>query len=129
LFIVNSLLLAGASPGAAIAFLVAGPATNLGEINAIRGAMGARTALYYVIVLVAVALTGGLLTDHFVFAGETYEVPRTDGVQTSGASFANMAEQMPAWHYPFLAVLLVVLVLGLVQRVRALKPSGSTENS
>jgi hypothetical protein len=40
-----------------------------------------------------------------------------------------MAEQMPAWHYPFLAVLLVVLVLGLVQRVRALKPSGSTENS
>ena len=40
MFIVNGLLIAGASPGAALAFLVAGPATNLGEINAIRGAMG-----------------------------------------------------------------------------------------
>jgi len=79
-----------------------------------------------VIVLVAVALTGGLLTDHFVFAGGTYEVPRTDGVQASGASFANMAEQLPAWHYPFLAVLVVVLVLGLMQRARVFKPSGST---
>jgi uncharacterized protein len=118
LFVVQSLLIAGASPGAAIAFLVAGPATNLGEINAIRGSMGLRAALYYVVVLVAVALTGGLVTDHVLFPGGRYEVPNVDGAVPGGDGWARLAEQLPAWHYPFLVVLLVLLVFGLMQRVR-----------
>lgn len=123
LFIVNGLLLAGASPGAAIAFLIAGPATNLGEINAIRGAMGLRTALYYVIVLVAVGLTGGLVTDQVLFNGSDYHVPRVD----SAASAGGLSELIPAWHYPFLIVLIVVLAFGLVQRLRALLKQQSSE--
>lgn len=118
LFIVHSLLLAGASPGAAIAFLVAGPATNLGEINAIRGAMGLRTALYYVVVLVALGLASGLLTDHLLSNGGTYEVPGASEAAMSGGTFEHLAEQIPAWHYPFLVVLLAVLAFGLIQRLR-----------
>jgi uncharacterized protein len=119
LFIVHSLLIAGASPGAAIAFLVAGPATNLGEINAIRGAMGLRTALYYVLVLVVVGLTGGLVTDQLIFSDGRYAVPKMDGAASLGEGFRNLAEQIPAWHDPFLVVLILLLAFGLVQRVRA----------
>jgi uncharacterized protein len=125
LFIVNGLLLAGASPGAAIAFLAAGPATNLGEINAIRAAMGIRTVLYYVIVLVAVGLTGGLVTDHLLFNGGPYQVPQVNAATSSGGGFATLAEQIPAWHDPFLVVLIAVLAFGLLQRMRAYNKSRS----
>lgn len=128
MFIVHSLLLAGASPGAAIAFLVAGPATNLGELNAIRGAMGARTALYYVIVLVAVALAGGLVSDQLLFRDVAYAVPTVDGQHPSGPGWQTLAAPLPAWHYPFLAILVVVLVMGIVRRLRSRKPAAFVEN-
>ena len=37
--VVQSLLLKGVSPGAAVAYLIAGPATNFGELAAIRSSM------------------------------------------------------------------------------------------
>jgi uncharacterized protein len=45
--VVQGLLLLGATPGAAVAYMIAGPATNLGELNAIRNSMGSKTAIYY----------------------------------------------------------------------------------
>ena len=54
--VVQGLLLLGATPGAAVAYMIAGPATNLGELNAIRNSMGLKTALYYAFALVVLAL-------------------------------------------------------------------------
>jgi uncharacterized protein len=48
-------LMLGASPGAAIAYMIAGPATNLGELNAIRNSMGKKPALFYVGCLIVIA--------------------------------------------------------------------------
>ena len=59
-------LAAGMSPGAAVAFLIAGPATNFGEMNAIRGHIGWRTALYYFVSLLTLAVVAGLFVDHAV---------------------------------------------------------------
>ena len=47
LIIAASLIAKGADPSVAIAFLIAGPATNLGELNSIRVGLGTPTAAYY----------------------------------------------------------------------------------
>lgn len=62
LLIAGSLLARGVDPGVAVAFLIAGPATNLGELNAIRGAMGLKAAAFYAASLVAIALGAGAAT-------------------------------------------------------------------
>ena len=77
--IVQSLLLLGVSPGAAVVYLMAGPATNLGELNAIRANMGGKVAAFYGLALVVVALTAGLVTDYFVFSDYRYLASEVDG--------------------------------------------------
>lgn len=53
----------GVSPGAAFAFLIAGPATNAATIATVWKMLGRRTALIYLGTVVVGALTGGLLLD------------------------------------------------------------------
>lgn len=77
--VVQSLLLLGLSPGAAVVYMMAGPATNMGELNAIRATMGMRTAVYYAVSLVVVALSAGLVTDHLFFAGYAYLASEVNG--------------------------------------------------
>lgn len=77
--VVQSLLLLGLSPGAAVVYMMAGPATNMGELNAIRATMGMKTAVYYAASLVVVALTAGLLTDKLFFAGYAYLASEVNG--------------------------------------------------
>ncbi len=77
--VVQSLLLLGLSPGAALVYMMAGPATNMGELNAIRATMGMKTAVYYAAALVVVALAGGLVTDHLLFADYNYMATEVNG--------------------------------------------------
>ena len=56
LLIAGSLIAKGADPGIAVAFLIAGPATNLGELNAIRAGMGLRPAAYYFAAVLSLAV-------------------------------------------------------------------------
>lgn len=53
----------GASPGAALAFLIAGPATNAATITTLWKALGPRTALLYLGTVAISALGCGLLLD------------------------------------------------------------------
>ena len=62
LLIAGSLIARGVDPGVAVAFLIAGPATNLGELNAIRGAMGVKAASFYALSLIAIAIAAGAAT-------------------------------------------------------------------
>jgi len=64
--VVFSFLAAGMSPGAAIAFLIGGPATNFGEMNAIRHQMSWKIAAYYFAALMFIAVASGAMVDHFV---------------------------------------------------------------
>lgn len=60
-----ALLQAGLSPGAALVFLIAGPATNAATIATLWKLMGRRTAVIYVAAIAAGALGAGWLFDQF----------------------------------------------------------------
>jgi copper chaperone CopZ/MFS family permease len=53
----------GASPGAALAFLIAGPATNAATISTVWKLLGKRTALLYLLTIALSAVVCGLMLD------------------------------------------------------------------
>jgi uncharacterized membrane protein YraQ (UPF0718 family) len=127
--IAQSLLLLGMSPGAAIAYLISGPATNLGEVNVIRANLGGRTAVAFVAGLLSIALVGGLLTDWLVYPGfeahaategsrqlvtEAFVGPLATGDRA--AVLRGSLASIPSWSWPFMAVLGAALAIGLVRR-------------
>lgn len=58
-----ALLFAGASPGVVLAFLLAGPSTNIATMGAIRQEMGARVMWIYTGTIAATAFVAGLMVD------------------------------------------------------------------
>ncbi len=65
-----ALILKGLSPGAALVFLMTGPATNAAGVAAIWNTLGRRTAILYLLTVAACALGAGLLLDTLVFNTE-----------------------------------------------------------
>jgi len=90
-----ALLLKGASPGAVLAFLMTGPATNAAGIATVWKIMGARTATVYLVTVMATAFGAGVLLD-YVFAvtshvagkGVGWMLPEPVGVACAGALLA-----------------------------------------
>lgn len=68
--IAASLILKGVSPGAAMVFLMTGPATNAATISVIWKMMGRRTTVIYLAVIAFASLAFGILVDT-AFAGIT----------------------------------------------------------
>ncbi|MFC1887618.1 SO_0444 family Cu/Zn efflux transporter [Candidatus Cloacimonadota bacterium] len=62
-----SLMLKGLSPGAALVFLIAGPATNIATITLIGRALGRKMVIIYLSVIAVFALIGGYLLN-FVYS-------------------------------------------------------------
>ncbi len=60
------LMLKGLSPGAAIVFLMAGPATNAATISVIGNSMGRRTLFRYLISITAGAFLFGVIVNEFL---------------------------------------------------------------
>jgi uncharacterized protein len=60
------LLMKGLSPGAALVFLMAGPATNAATISVIGRSMGRKTLFSYLFTIIAGALLSGLFIDFFL---------------------------------------------------------------
>ncbi len=61
-----ALIMKGISPGAALVFLITGPATNAATISTIWKVMGRRTAIIYLIVVAVFALLSGLAADYLI---------------------------------------------------------------
>ncbi len=61
--IAAALILKGVSPGAALVFLLAGPATNITSLTVIFGMLGKRSTLLYFAILSLLSLTFGLAVD------------------------------------------------------------------
>ncbi len=73
--IAAALVARGVSPGAALIFLMTGPATNTGTIAIIANQFGARFASVYVTVVIVVTVAIGILVDTLVLAaGATLSV-------------------------------------------------------
>jgi uncharacterized membrane protein YraQ (UPF0718 family)/copper chaperone CopZ len=60
------LILKGVSPGAALVFLMAGPATNAATISVIGNSMGRKTLILYLATLIFGAFLSGLAIDHLL---------------------------------------------------------------
>lgn len=59
----------GLSPGAAMVFLMTGPATNAAGLATLWAALGPRSAIAYLASVVVCSLASGIIIDRFVFAG------------------------------------------------------------
>ena len=68
--IAAGLMHAGASPGTALAFLIAGPATNAATITTIWKLLGGRTAALYLLTVAISAIASGLALDWLIPAME-----------------------------------------------------------
>ncbi len=65
-----ALILKGASPGAALVFLLAGPATNMTSLTVLAGILGKRATGLYISAIAVSCVVFGLATDHlYAFLG------------------------------------------------------------
>ncbi len=72
-----AMMLKGISPGAALVFLMTGPATNAAAIATLWKVLGKRSALIYLGVVVISALGSGLLMDYVFTIGNVLPGPAT----------------------------------------------------
>jgi len=96
----------GASPGAALVFLITGPATNAAAVSVVWNILGRRTAMIYFLTVALGALTAGFLLD-FAFSS----MPGISPV----AAHAHPQEIGWAGHVMAI-VLLVLLGVSLVKK-------------
>ena len=61
--IAAALILKGVSPGAALVFLLVGPATNIASLSVLTGILGRRATLRYLAILSASAVACGMILD------------------------------------------------------------------
>ena len=145
--LMQQMLLLGTSPGAAVAFLIGGPATNLGEMNAIRRQMGSRTAAYYAVSLVLVSVTAGLVMNYGFYADYEYRAHRVDDKLVidncvipfqaddvpSDSKLRDKVHAIALWHWPFALIMGGMMVVGTLRRgrgwIRRLLHRGDSEDS
>ena len=101
--IAAGLMYLGASPGAALAFLIAGPASNAAAFTTIWKVLGRRTALLYLLTVALSAVACGLLLDLLVPLVQSWLPRLTTGVQA--------AEESGWWSSVWAIVLLAVLAM------------------
>jgi uncharacterized membrane protein YraQ (UPF0718 family) len=85
--IAAALILKGVSPGAALVFLLAGPATNVASLTVITGILGKRATAIYLATIAVSAVFFGLMVD---------QVYATWGLSARGM-IGQASEVMPLW--------------------------------
>lgn len=93
--IAAGLIAGGVSPGAAMVFLLAGPATNIGSLLVLRGEFGARALVAYVVMIAATSVALGALMDAI-----------TGSMQIRVGSIAHEQTFVPLWGTIAMLVLL-----------------------
>jgi uncharacterized membrane protein YraQ (UPF0718 family) len=106
--IAAALILKGITPGAALVFLMAGPATNAAGLATVWKTLGRNTAITYLVTVALCALGSGLLLDTVVGSQDI------DVVSASG-------KMLPLWVKHASAVCFILLVAGNQVRKRYAK--------
>lgn len=104
--IAAALILKGVSPGAALVFLLAGPATNVATLTVLTGLLGRRATAIYLVSIVICAVSLGLAVD-WLYAGL--------GISPA-AVVGQAAELLPEWLRQGGAGLLLLLSLPVLGR-------------
>lgn len=86
------LMLSGISPGAALVFMMAGPATNIATLMVIKNELGVRSLAAYLTGVIGSAIGFGLLTDAFLsWQGITIAVSTGEHSDVLGAVYSLSA--------------------------------------
>jgi len=99
-----ALILKGLTPGAAIVFLMTGPATNAASFVTIWKTLGSRTAIIYLLTVAGSALLSGILLD-YIAAGVDFEATAHSAVMLP-----------PAIKYVSAIVLITILAAGAISK-------------
>ncbi|NOY85961.1 MAG: SO_0444 family Cu/Zn efflux transporter [Deltaproteobacteria bacterium] len=97
--IAAALVLKGVSPGAALVFLLVGPATNLASLSVLVGFLGKRATVLYLAVIASVSVLAGLLLD---------QIYGLAGISPQ-AVIGQAGEVIPGWLQFAGAVVLLIL--------------------
>lgn len=97
------LMMKGLSPGAALVFLMAGPATNIATMTVIGKAIDKKTLIIYLITIIVSALFFGWLTNQFLPAEWFLMTAHGHGVHEHGL--------LPMWLQIASAVMLILLLV------------------
>ncbi|MGM0417612.1 MAG: SO_0444 family Cu/Zn efflux transporter [Thermodesulfobacteriota bacterium] len=84
--IAAAFLMTGISPGAALVFLLAGPATNAASFSVISSIIGKKSAFIYLAGIIFSSLILGLGTD-YIFSATGYELAPVTGETEEGIGF------------------------------------------
>jgi len=116
------LIHAGLSPGAALVFLISGPATNSAALTTLWKVLGRRTAILYLVTVAVASLATGLAVDGLIGAGvlpQSALVPAASAMAAGGVhADHNVGGSMSWFEITCAAVLFVVLVNALRPRRR-----------
>jgi len=99
-----ALILKGLTPGAAIVFLMTGPATNAASFVTIWKTLGSRTAITYLLTVAGCALISGIMLD-YIAAGIDFEVVTRPAAMLP-----------PAIKYACAIVLITLLAVGAISK-------------
>ncbi|NJM14052.1 MAG: hypothetical protein HC896_00465 [Bacteroidales bacterium] len=103
------LMLKGLSPGAALVFLMAGPATNVATITVIGKTMGRKTLFVYLASIIVGALAFGLMIDTFL--------PPSWFILPMSSSHSHQHQLLPHWlQLTSSGILGLLLAYSLVKR-------------
>lgn len=105
--IAAALLLKGMSPGAALVFLLVGPATNAASFTVIAKTLGLRTAIIYIVsIAICAVLLGMFLNQLYIFLGIDITT-----------SLGHAHEMIPAWLKWATAIpLTAIMILAALKR-------------
>ena len=106
--IAAALILKGLSPGAALVFLMAGPATNAATISVIGNTMGKKSLIVYLATIVAGSFLGGIVLDQFM----------PSSWFTGIMSMGHDHHMLPEWLMITSAIILTILIVyTLIQKL------------
>jgi hypothetical protein len=115
--IAAALILKGISPGAALVFLLAGPATNITSLTVLYGILGKKTTAIYLSSIAVMAVIAGLVLD------QVYALLGISAQAVAGQA----AEVVPPWaQITGALVLLALSVKPAYRAVRSKIPIGKT---
>jgi copper chaperone CopZ len=96
----------GVSPGAALVFLMAGPATNVATMTVLGKTMGRKSLLIYLITIIGGAIIFGMLTNLFIPVD--WILSKVVHIHGDGSEH----EMLPEWLQLGSAILLLVSMVG-----------------
>ncbi|MFH1142939.1 MAG: SO_0444 family Cu/Zn efflux transporter [Candidatus Eisenbacteria bacterium] len=110
--IAAALILKGLNPGAALVFLLAGPATNIAAMTVLLKLLGRRALLAYLLSIAIFSLLAGFLVNSLYAAS---------GIDA--AASVGRADFIPRWIEALSALVLIALMVRSLARVRFLATS------